>query len=764
MKRPRMFLICTLLFTLFLMHSASAEMLTVEVDLSDDFPWTYMLRSGDTLHCLTISSHPHPLKDLSEITFSVAAQCSALENGALVPCQDHCADRFQDRTFQNASTKVIPNNAIFGIAVSPQNRTFLIDGDWAVYEWTPGDAEPWRYLCTLDVSIFDFNDLVIWKSFSADGDTLCACFLERTEDNDETPQGTAFSFSLTSGAGEKLLTYPGLRKMYFADENTVLFKGKYDGPYDFVCWFLYDLASETKTRFSDGTFDQPVSDGHGGWYTIDIGQNPRLCHYGKDGGPGEQLALLPKNLQETSLSLSEGQSTVFVCTWDGYLGIYPLPDGDGEASPELVLAGSLNEYGWNENSLPDISAFSAANNGAQITTVSYPASFDDLALELVSGSDRFDLMVLELSSGNVDSLLDKGYYVDLSDHDSISAYVQNLYSTWRDECLRGNEIVGIPIGMRNIETFMVNLELWEEEGLGDHPKTYDELFDCIREWDSLGVLDEVPLFDRSMSSYGTLHNRIMVDYMGKCKREGRPIVFEDETLLHLLSRLEDVRPILEAHDARNISGDGLFFEGIISNIIHITALYKFEVTADNSTFVPLPLGLTDEEDCVESVFFTMLVVNPNSQRQELAKAYLAYLAEHPTMWTRCYLLQGGPVGVREKGYENLDEQYEQLVSELDEKIAAAMKDGDDAVVNRWELEKKDLTNEYLNMWEVRPNLAEMVYEMMPRFTPLTSDGYGFLKESCDDLTEMFLEGRMDGRTYAMRLDQRMQMMILEGIK
>lgn len=764
MKKLSRFLIFTLLLTVLMTYSASAEMLTVETDLPDLAPYTHMLRSGDTLHCLTISSHPHPLKDLSEITLSVAAQCSALENGVLVHCQDHCADRFQDRTFQNASTEVLPNNAIFGIAVSPQNRTFLIDGDWAVYEWTPEDAEPWCYLCTLDVSIFDFNNLVIWKSFSADGDTLCACFLERTEDSDETPQGTAFSFSLTSGAGKKLLTYPNLREMCFADENTVLFKGQYDGPYDFVCWFLYDLASETKTRFSDETFDQPVSDGHGGWYTIDIGQNPRLCHYGKDGGPGEQLALLPKDLQETSLSLSEDQSTAYVCTWDGYLGIYPLPDGDGEASPELVLAGSLNEYDRNGNTLPDISAFSAANNGAQITTVSYPASFDDLALELVSGSDRFDLMVLELSSGNVDSLLDKGYYVDLSDHDSISAYVQNLYPTWRDECVRGDEIVGIPIGMRNIGTFMVNLELWKEEGLGDYPKTYDELFDCIREWDSMGVLDEVPLFDRSTSSFGELFNRIMADYMGKCKREGKPIVFSDETLLHLLSRLEDLRPILEAHDARNITGDGLILEGIISNIIHISALNKFEVTADNSTFVPLSLGLTDEEDCVESVFFTMLVMNPNSQHQELAKAYLAYLAEHPITWTRYYMLGDGPVGMREKGYEDLDEQYEQLVSELDEKIAAAMKEGDDAVVNRWELEKKDLINQYLNMWEVRPNMAEMVYEMMPYLTPLTSDGYGFLRNSCGDLTDMFLEGRIDVRTYAMRLDQRKQMMVLEGIE
>lgn len=140
----------------------------------------------------------------------------------------------------------------------------------------------------LDVSIFDFDNFVTNKFFSADGDTLYACFIERGEDDGKSPPGTAFSFSLTSGASERLLTYPSLREMYFVDENTVLFEGKDDGPRDIVRWFLYDLAAGTRTRFTDETFYRPISDGHGGWYTVDIGQNPRLCHYGRDGGQGEQ--------------------------------------------------------------------------------------------------------------------------------------------------------------------------------------------------------------------------------------------------------------------------------------------------------------------------------------------------------------------------------------------------------------------------------------------------------------------------------------------
>ena len=96
--------------------------------------------------------------------------------------------------------------------------------------------------------------------------------------------------------------------------------------------------------------------------------------------------------------------------------------------------------------------------------------------------------------------------------------------------------------------------------------------------------------------------------MGKCQRDGQPINFLDETLLRLLHRLEDVRPILEAHDARNMTGDGLIFEGELTGIVYAFYFGKLEVTADNSTFEALPLGLTDADDCVESVIFTLLAI------------------------------------------------------------------------------------------------------------------------------------------------------------
>ena len=761
MKKLRCFLFLSLLFIVLLGCGASADVFTIEHDLPYNLNNTYMLRNGDTLHCLTVG---HTTKfNFEEFTSSVsaAAVCYALEDGTLIPCQSHCADRFQgDMVFDLFNT---PHEATLnGMALSPQNHTYLIDWDDAVYQWTPQQSEPWQYLCTLDTSLLDFEYAIGDIMYTADGDTLYVCYPEF--DNGNIIQGTAFSFSLTSGACEKLLTGPSMKYAYPVDATRLLISGP-DERYahmGFHDTYLYDITTGKQTMFYRNDIYGLVPDGRGGWYGVTINSGNGLYYFDEEGN-GEKVIVLPDSslIWDCQVSLSEDRTTAYVTDKrNGRLGVYSVDDSE---LPELIMVGSLNEYGVRKDVLPDFADFSAAHNNAEIKEASYPATFDDLAFALVSGSDAFDLMVLELSSGNVRSLLDKGYCVDLSGNDSIAAYVQNLYPTWQKECVRDGKIVGIPVGMRTLWTFVANLELWNELDLGALPRTYDELFDCIEAWDRMGVLDEVPLFDYyGSSSYEHLFYRIMPDFIGKCQREGRSITFSDETLLHLLARLEEVRPILEAHDAKNISGDGLLFEGELSGIVGISHLGKLEVTADSSTFEVLPLGLTDSEDCVESVIFTLLVINPKSQQRELAEAYLTYLVEHPTMWAQCYLLQNGPVGIRKKGYEDLDEQYEQLASELDEKIAAAMKEGDDAVVNRWEQEKKELIDNYLNKWEVRPNMAEMLYQTMPYFTPLTADGYGFLNNSCDDLTQMFLEGRMDVRTYATRLDERMWMAEMES--
>ena len=85
MKKLIRLCLTTLLLTVLFVTAAHAEALTVQADLPYGSPYTYMLRSGDTLHCLTIGFRGEYSKDVTEITRRMAAQCHVLRDGALAP-------------------------------------------------------------------------------------------------------------------------------------------------------------------------------------------------------------------------------------------------------------------------------------------------------------------------------------------------------------------------------------------------------------------------------------------------------------------------------------------------------------------------------------------------------------------------------------------------------------------------------------------------------------------------------------------------------
>lgn len=749
MNKIKWFLLLSLIIT-FLTFGASADVIPIEQNTAYEYPRTFLLRSGDLLHCLTIS-YERDVIDRDDWTYLylMDAVCHELQDGAFVPCQSHCADRWsQDRVVPEA--EMPRRDTMNGMTVSAQNETFLIDAGDVVYRWTPGEADPWQYQCTLDMSQVPYEFIAAEEYYAEDG-VLYACYAEIT-DTGYIGEGTAFSFSLETGACKKICAMPTLYEIYPAGENRMLVGGNPVRSGGASNYFYNVVTEKTSELAGNRPLDRLMSDGRGGWYCAGW---DALYHLNEDGEQETVVQLSPGNTARY-ISLSNDKKTAYFYS-DSCLYVYPLDANDADKDLTLVLAGSLNEYGYMNGSLPDLAEFYAENPGVQIETINYPSSFEDLALELLSGSDKFDLMVMECSSGSLQSLLDKGFYVDLSDDGGIVSLMENLYPIWRKPCTHGDDIAAVPIGARSVWTFMYNQEIWEEEHLGPIPTTYDEFFDCIEDWDNQGILDTYPLFQQSGTSFGRLLHRIMVDYTGKCKREGTPIVFENETLLHLLNRLEELRPILQAHDTRNVTGDILLSESILTDIVHVN---------DERTLIqePMPLGLTDARDCTESVFYTVLIVNPKSTRIDLAKAYLSYLAQHPSAWARCVLLQGAPNGVREKGYEDATEQYEQLMPDLNEKIEVALRDHDDAVAQELERQKDALTSDYLNQWEVKPRMTDMLYQVLPHFAVLTSDGYGFLQGNGADLMDMFSAGQIDCQTLVKRLDQRKQMMILEGIE
>lgn len=611
--------------------------------------------------------------------------------------------------------------------------------------WTPEGAEPWQYVCTLDTSKMR-DEVHMTETYGVDGEILYAGIGYR--DHGDSEAGEIYAFSLSEGTCEKLCTLATLYDISPCGNHELLVLG--DAMDRYASWYLYDVTTKKMTPMDQITktgSSKPTSAGKNGWYTV----GEKNLYFINRNGTIEDIATVPQSYQPRTISLSEDGGTAFFYS-DGNVYRFPLL----KEERQLTLAGSLNEYGVLYDSLPDVTAFLAKHPGVQITTTDYPSSFDELATELLTGSNRFDLMIVELSSASAEKLFSKGYYVDLSADESIAAFVQELYPVWQSYCMNGTEIAAIPISARSVWGWMYSREIWEKEHLGEIPTNYHELFECIREWHEQDILSYYRLFEEGKSSYDLLLNGILINFVGTYTRKGEVPNFQDKALMELLKELEELRPILDQHDAMNMTGNSLLFsEGMLTGVV--CQLDKYTENYD-----PMPLSLTEDTEAVESVFLTLAIINPNSDNVDLAKAYLSYLAEHPTGWARCVLLQEKPDGVREAGYENATEEYEQAKPTIAQAIAeAGSRDDLDAVL---ELEKQWQTIEYnyRERWLVKPRMTDMLYRVMPYMTVLTQEGYGFLTEYGSDAIKMYEDGMIDSRNFLQSLDQRMRMMQEEG--
>ena len=742
--------------------AALADTVPLTPEAAYEYPQSYVLRQGDLLHVMAISHDSDYEYDLSKegmasVTFysHMHAVCYELRGDEFVPCENHCADRFCEE-------RVIPGEegihkwTICGLVVSAQNETFVIDRTHNVYRWTPGEAEPWQYQCTLDTSEVPYEVVAIEEYYADDG-VLYAAFSRMEENSTYVGEGTAFRFSLETGAGEKLHTWPSLYTVYPAGNDKLLIMGNPNNG-RFMELYLYDLTTKQYVAFTKENHADLTSDGHGGWYTADF---RGLFHIRGD-GEAEKLMSLSSGDGYRTVSLSNDGKTAYIFNSNRLYRI-PLDDERTSGNITLKIAGGVNDIGWKTANVTDMADFYSEYPNVEVTTVDYPVAFDDVAMELLTASDAFDLIVMEYSSGNVRSLLEKGFYVDLSGEEAIASFLREVYPVWRDPCMDGEAIAAFPAGVWNDYSFIYNTDIWEEEALGDVPQTYDEFFDALIAWDEEGILERHPLFydgQYSFDSFYRVLNRIMIDYMGLCQREDRAIDLHDEVLMHLLGRLEEVRPILAAHDARNVQGQALFPPTVLTSVYH-RALNEVDPL---SYCEPMPLGLTDAQDCVEAVYYTVLIVNPNSAHIDEAKAYLSYLATNASPWVQCVLMQGMPMGVRVAGYEDATEQYEQLIPELNRQIIEADREGDAGKVAALEDQIREITFNYQEKWEVPPRASEILYQVLPHFTVLTADGYGFIEQNGEDLMHMYTIGQIDSETFLNRLDERMQMMRQEANK
>lgn len=691
-----------------------------------------ILVDGNTVHVLT-QDYLTGKRTCYELT----------KDHQLVPCTKGCSSPY-----------------LYNSATTPKGKTYSID--YTISQWHP-DAEdgPWVPTAWEMVGdLFDyenqpFQDTPSYFYTASDQGTLYAVTNDWQTPNDFR----VFAFDLATGKGGELLQ---LNASVFEAKTAVMPDGRLAYSLDDSPRSFYALDMDGKTTLLFRTelterYDAIVSDGADGFLVVT--QNG-LYHL-DDEGTAVFLNEVPAHDFDVDMFtyLPERKEVIF--SGSNALGnaLYIVPL-EMEKYEELVVAGSdMLMVGGLYNAKQ---TFGTKHPSVRVVQQESITEFTDISQQLTTGNSGCDLFILRTGDDGIRSVIKKGYFEDLSDMPEVTAFVSTLYPVWRDEVTAADGRIGaLPVGVGGNFRLGYNTALWEELQLGDVPQTYDELLDCIERWLQDGTLEYTPLFRKNYRSYYSLVHELLRANAAWYASRGEVPVYENETLLALLQRLEGMKDALDALDKRRVVGDGLLRANWLSGL---------ETPAANEGgHCGLYLGFADAQDRGELQEFYAIIINPHSEKKELARAFLRDVLGEMTDTTRCTLVDALLPGVEVEGYaESRQRLVEVDIPEAEARYAQALQD---ETITPSELKfyrdfLEDLQDSLIrsdnDRYLATPEVTERYYQQMQHPAVYRADGYALITRNATSDINRYINGKISLEALVKKLDEVVWMWTMEN--
>ncbi len=626
-----------------------------------------------------------------------------------------------------------------------------------IYYWDVDATMPWVHFATLDREIFDqYPSNQYISEYAVSGNTVYVLFVHMNGGNCEL-----YAFDNATGQGKRIYADQRIDRLFtLPDENKVAVS-QWNSTNDTnilsidknsleVEKMIPNDAGEHWTRFfinEDGT--GYATDYHR-LYQIKNGKATELQKITEDLGGYGCLRLCPYHKDEVLYSAYlNGEKLIFTVPRKGSDELHPL-----------TIVGKTNELHQSLPTTPSLTKFILQHGNLAIEYADYPSTFDEIAQAMMAKNDKFDIILLSFTNGDLKKLYQRGYACNLSDIPALNDYFASLYPVWRDACSVDGHMFAMPLSTNGSQQLMRNTALWNELALGDVPTTYDQLFDCIQRWDEQGALEEAPLFGAGINSHETLFWKLMFDYIAASDRQGSGLSFQDETFQHLMKRLEDLRPTLDAHDARSLSGDMMIYtDGRITSI----KFDQFDPAYPVETLEPMPLALSDSLGCAERVYLYALMVNPYSAQRKLAEKFLVYLSQNITITSQCLFMDNGIEGYEREEYQEelakLDKDKEFYQNELEKARQAENTD----LIEFWQnsIENTEGAKKTLPRWNISPEEVAKYQTALPHLAILQRTNFQLLYENGLSTMQQYLDGRMTLDQMCRRLDEIVRMNAME---
>lgn len=726
-------------------------------DEATAFAETYdLLVSGDTVHFLkyqyggsyiVTEDGEHPPIYVTD------GECFVInEQGEAAACPAHCGD-----VIDLIETNLY-GSPFFGLVITPQNETYLIDANGKVLHWTPGADAPWETVTQLDMS--GLRPMRLYDDFSyysGDEDALYLLYPSAQEGCD------LYAFDWTSGARRLIAHFSWADFATPAGPGKLMVSGNMKA-YGYGKYYIVDCQSGEADELVSGLKAVHASNflwnrADGWYYATNTGS---IQHLGLD---ENEVAFsgfsgMPSDFGSCDLALSLDGQRLYILMDDARACslsfiVLDLQETDGLT---LTINGETNLLNLMFGAVSSLTGDSPELAGVQFNLRDDLAGAYDVAQSLVTRDNSYDLLIVNTAGVDLRSLFAKGYFAALDDQPEVRAYFDELYPVWRDACMWQGSIAALPFNVYDNYQFMINTELWEAYGL-DVPTSYRELFSTLREMDSKGLLGEYPLFElngRETRSFDHLLYKLLEDHMLHCDASGNGVSFDDPVLEQLLQELSELRDLLDRNDDLHLTGSPLMvFAG------HATSVLGEQVYEWYGSYAPMLLAMDETRGPILQCHLSVALVNPYSKNVELAKAWLSYLAANPTEMTRCVFLTGMPDGIETEASRIEYAEYEKRSTALQRQYDEAQASGDlDAI----EKAREAIYSNGMPMrdWTVTPEHAQRLYQALPYASVAHYNPFMILLDNGEQPIQEYLSGKRSAHELLQALESLAMMIDAEG--
>lgn len=254
-----------------------------------------------------------------------------------------------------------------------------------------------------------------------------------------------------------------------------------------------------------------------------------------------------------------------------------------------------------------------------------PSGADELTRHMQSSAaaDVYSCMI----DKDFVNLRDKKYMVDLSSSAVLTETVARMDERLTAALYLDGKLCALPcaIGV-SVDGYYPGA--WEKAGVPLElvPSTYGELLDFIVTWynDYLADNKGMQFSEMSYDLRSELVFTVCLKQILRCQADGKAPTLDDPTVRALLTRLEEIAPIIE--EVAPVDG---WYEWSEDN-----ALFTEDANPLPRTWrwgnppQPMILGLDNETEPVILANMGVLTVNPYSENADIAIELLAYIAQH----------------------------------------------------------------------------------------------------------------------------------------